>query len=806
MWSNLRSDVAVALRTMLRQPLFSLVIIATLAIGIGANTAMFALVHATLLKPLPYKDPGRLILARRTLPGRLVMWNSAPDYYDYREQATGFEALAAAGPQAFNVTVTGGERPERVATMQVSFDLLQTLGVAPVAGRLFSPAEGRADSPYVAVIGARLAEQRFGSARAAVGRTLAASRLTRANVPLTIIGVLPSKFRFLADAEMWVPMRRGEGDGPETRRFHNWVLVGRLKPGVTIAAVQAQVDVIARRLQQQYPETNKVKGLRLDLLQAGLMQSRTPRMLMLLGAVALVLLIACTNVAGMLLARGVARRSELAVRAALGASRWRVAAQLLTETVVLSVAGGCAGLILAVWLCRFLPAAAGLDPADVTAGLDGQVLLFAMLASVATGVVCGAVPALRAPSRTLTQDLAPGARATDSRGGSRLRSALVVAQVALSLLLLVGAGLLVRSLAALMTTDLRFDTENLATTAIDIPYEKVEQRLAFQETLRDGLSAIPGVTAVAFTSHTPILEAYGDPPMYPADRPPTDSSQERTALARWVLPGFFKTLGIRQVSGRDIAPSDRRGTPLVMVVNQAFTREFFPGENPLGKRMVLPGADEPMVCEIVGVVDDARIEGVDETPYQAAYLAASQRPLRSAKVLLRSTLPPAALTEAVRKVVTRLNPDIPVDPLVRVEDLLVESLGAARVIAFTLTSFSIIALLLAALGLYGILTHQVAQRMHELGVRLALGSGSGRIVRAVLARSALMVGPGLAIGLLAAFAARSLVAPFLYGVPPTDPATWAGVTAGLALVALAASAWPAWRASRIDPVRALRGE
>lgn len=804
MWTSLRFDVTMAFRTMLRQPAFSLVVIATLAIGIGANTAMFALIYATLLKPLPYKDPERLILARRTLPGRVLMWNSTPDYYDYRDQASGFETLAAAGSQAANITVTGGTRPERVATMVVSHDLLEMLGVVPVAGRLFSAAEGRAAGAHVAVISARLAERRFGSARGAVGRSIAAVGLTREGVPLTVIGVVPTAFRFLADAEMWVPMRRGEFDGPETRRFHNWVLVGRLKPSETMASVQSQVDVIARRLQQQYPATNKVKGLRLDPLQAGLMQSRTPRMFMLMAAVGLVLLIACANAAGMLLVRGIARRSELAVRAALGASRGQIAAQLVTESVVLGTAAGLAGLVLAAWLRRFLPAAAGLDPA-VTAGLDAQVLTFAILASLVTGVACGAVPALRASSHTLAQDLAPGSRSTDSRGGARLRSTLVVAQVALSLFLLVGAGLLLRSLGALMTTDLRFDTANLLTTAVDVPYDTNDQRGAFQAALAEDLAAIPGVTAVAMTSHTPFLQPFGDPPMYPAGRPPSDSSQERTALARWVMPGFFKTLGIRQVKGRDLSTGDGVGTPLVMVVNEAFAREFFPGEEPIGQRVVMPGAGTQSY-EIVGLVEDARIESVEDEPYPAVYLSAKQRPLRSAKVLLRSTLPPAVLTETLRKVVGRRNADIPVDPVVAIDDLIADSFGASRVIALTLTSLSVIALLLAAVGLYGVLTHHVTQRTHEIGIRVALGAARGQIIRGILARSALMVGPGLVLGLGASFVARSLVVPFLYGVPATDVSTWAGVTVTLVLVSLAASAWPAWRAARIDPVRALRAD
>jgi predicted permease len=657
------------------------------------------------------------------------------------------------------------------------------------------------------MISEHLAQRRFGISQTAVGKALALTGADGRPVSATIVGVLPSTFRFLYAADLWIPMRRGEGDGPETRMFHNWVLVGRLKPGFSMAAVQSQVDVVARRLQEQYPATNKVKGLRLDPLQSALMQPQEPRLIVLMGAVGLVLLIACANVGGMLLARGVARRSELAVRAALGASRGRIATQLITETAVLSGLAGVIGIVLAFWLRKLLPIAAGLADIGVTAGgLEGQVLLFALAVSLMSGVLCGLVPAARASSLRLVEHLAPGVRATDSRGSLRLGSLLVAAQVALSLVLLIGAGLLVRSLAALMATDLRFDTRHLLATAVDLPYEDASRRLQFQNGLRDDLAAIPGVTAVTFTSHMPILEPWGDPPMYPEKRPPIDASEERTAFRRAVLPGFFEALGIRALSGRDLSPGDRIGTPLVMVVNDVFAREFFPGENPIGQRVVMPGGRNPTEYEIVGVVDSARTELVGEGPYASVYVSANQRPLNNMNILIRSTLPPERLTEAVRKLVTVRDPDIPVDPLLRMEDIVGESLSPQRVTAVTLTTFSIIALLLASLGLYGVLTHYVTQRTHEIGVRMALGADAGHVVAHILRRSALMVLPGLATGLFASLTGTKFIAQFLYGVPPTDPLTFAGVSAVLLVVAFIASALPAWRAAQTDPLQALRTE
>ena len=803
MWSNLFPDVKAAFRAMRRRPAFTAVIVATLAIGIGANTAMFALVYAALLKPLPYKDPDRLVLARRTVDGRPLMWNSSPDYYDYQAQTAGFETLAACGSGAMKVTVTGGNRPERVDALMVSHDLFPMLGVTPVAGRLFRPDEGRAGAPRVMIINTRMAERRFGTAEAAVGQTLGVN----GDVAATVVGVLPTSFRFLETAEMWAPIRRGENDGPETRRFHNWVLIGRLRPGVSMAAVQAQLDVVSRRLQQQYPETNKTKALRVDPLQATLLQNQTPRLMVLMGAVAVVLLIACANVAGLLLARGVSRRPELAVRTALGASRRRLLALLATESLLLSGMAGMLGVVLAIWLERLLPIAAGLGEVGVEAsGLSAPVLFFALGAALATGVLSGVAPALRDSSLNMAAHLAPGTRATESRGGSRLRSVLVAGQVGLSLVLLVGAGLLVRSLAGLMTTPLGFDSTNLQATSLSVPYADEQKRVQFQEGLHDDLLAVPGITAVTFTSHMPFPEPFGDPPVWRADRPPLDSSQERTALARLVMPGYFTTLGMRLLSGRDLEPSDRLGTPAVMVVNEAFIRDFFPGENPVGQRVMVARGKEPLDCVVVGVVADARTEVLGPDPFPTFYLSANQMGLANLRVLLRSRLPAQQVEATIRKLVTARDGDIPVDPLVSMASLVSDSIVAPRVTTLTLTAFSLVALLLAALGLYGVLMHHVARRTHEIGVRLSLGASTGTIVRDVLRRSALMVAPGLAVGVLVALGSTRLVEGLLYGVPPTDPITFVAVTVSLALVALAASAWPAWRAARVDPVRALRAE
>jgi len=619
---------------------------------------------------------------------------------------------------------------------------------------------------------------------------------------------MPAAYRFLDEVDVWAVIREGENDGPVTRQFHNWVLVARLKPGVSIEAAQGQVDLVSKRLQQLYPATNKNKALRLDPLQAALFQPQTPRLMLLMGAVGLVLLVACANVAGLLLARGAARRSELAVRAALGASRGRIACQLLTESVLLAVVAGLAGVALSVWLQRLLPIATGLADRGVAAsGLEWPVLLFALAASVATGLLFGIAPAARASSLRLAESLAPGVRATDTRSGTRLRSALVVAQVAVSLVLLVGAGLLIQSLARLARTDLGFDPRHVLTGQIQAPYPDAERRLQFFEGLRDDLAAMPGVAAVSFTSHVPVRDTAGDPPMWAAERPPIDSSQEQTAALRLVLPGYFETLRIPLVAGRGLAATDREGTPRVLVINQEMARTLFPGENPLGKKVMVATGTEPVALEVVGVAGDARIYGIGEPAPMTMYATAYQFPrAMGLNLVVRTSLDPQSLVGTVRRLVAARNPDVPVENLVGLDDLIGQSLAADRVIAITLSLFSAAALLLASLGLYGVLAYYVTRRTHEIGVRMALGANARSVLTHVLARSASMVIPGLALGLGASLAGSRLIERLLYDVTPTDPLSLAAATVSLAVVAFLASALPAWRAAGIDPVQALRGE
>jgi putative ABC transport system permease protein len=806
MMSGLMANLRFAFRSAVRQPVFTLVVILTLALGIGANTAMFATLRAALMLPQDFKDPDRLVFASCTFSGRPNPIASAPDFYDYREQADRFDTFAAMLGAAPKTTITGGREPERAANTFVSDDLFRMLGVAPAAGRWFTPEEGRPEGPPVVMISERLAIRTFGGARDAVGGTFNVN-----GRPVIVVGVMPATFRFFFDVDVWVPMRRGEAVAGAPRQFHNWLIFGRLKPGVTLRGAQQQVDVISKRLEQQYPDSNRNKALRLDPLGLAIVGSQLPRVAVLVGAVGLLLLIACANVAGLLLARASARRGELAVRASLGATRGRLVGQLLTESLPLATISSLVGMMLAFWLQRLLPLALGLADLGVApTGLSWQVLLFALGISMLTGLVFGVAPALRASSLHLALDLGPGSRSTEARGGFRLRGMLVVGQVALSLVLLIAAGLLARSLGRLAGTNPGFVVEHLLTGEIQLlasQYPDEASRVRFFEGLRQDLGAIPGVTGVGFTSHLPIRHRSGNIPAWAADSPPATPADRRLAHSRIVLPGYFHAMRIPLQAGRDFAETDRDGAPRVLIVNEVMARTLFPDRNPLGQRVMVDlGGKEPAAFDVVGVVGNAQMDAIGQQAPMTMYAVFYQRVGTMLRIAIRTAVDPESLTTTVRRLVRARDRDIPVENLVSMERLVADSIVPQRVTTVTLAMFSGAALLLAAIGLYGVLAFYVSQRTHEIGVRMSLGADTRRVVTRVLAQSGMMVGPGLVLGLIGSLAASRLLAQVLFEVTPTDPATLVVVSGTLALVALLASAVPAWRAARIDPVRALRNE
>jgi putative ABC transport system permease protein len=803
---TLLQDARYGLRQLRRNPGFTAVAALTLALGIGANTAVFSIIHATLLKPLPFRDPARLVLASATFGGTPNPMASAPDYYDYREQADRFEGFSAVFPFAQKTTVTGGAEPERVSFIYVAHDLFRTLGVAPAAGRWFTPEEGLAGGPPVVMVSERFAQRRFGAPRNAVGASLAVD-----GKPFTVVGVMPASFHLLNDVDVWAPMRRGESVAGAPRQFHNWLIVARLKPGVSIASAQRQVDVISKRLEQQYPASNTSKALRLDPLQAALAGPQTPRLFLLMGAVGLVLLIACANVAGLLLARGSVRRSELAVRAALGASRARIAGQLLVESVTLALLSGVLGVALAFWLNRLLPLLTGLsDPGTASKGLDWPVLLFALALSILAGALFGVAPALRGSSRLLAQDLLSGTRTTGTMAGTSLRGALVVGQLAVSLVLLVGAGLLIRSFARLAATDLGFDVQHLLTGEIQLlaeQYPDPNQRIQFFDGLREDLAVIPGVKAVGFISQLPIRNPANNVPAWDADHPPANPADQRTAYRRIVLPGYFDAVRIPLLFGRDFGKGDREHAPLTMVINEEMARTLFAERNPLGRRVSVDmGGPQPATFAVVGVVGNARLNFVGDSARMAMYLSYYQFPQATLRFAIRTEQEPESITRSVRRLVLARNHDIPVENLISMQRLIGDSLVPQQVSAIVVTLFAVVALLLACVGLYGVLAYSVSQRTHEIGLRMALGAERRDVLKLIVGQGFTLTLFGVGIGIVGAVAVTRLLAGLLYGVKPTDPATFFAVGLLLSSVALLACYIPARRAAKVDPMVALRYE
>lgn len=799
-------DLTYALRQVRRSPGFAAVVVLTLALGIGANTAMFSIVYAALLKPLPFRDPARLVLARCTIGGAINPYVSTPDYYDYREQANDFEGFSAVLPFPQKTTVLGNAGAERATFLVVAHDLFQTLGVAPAAGRWFSPEEGRPGTSNAVMVSTHFAQRWFGGPRNAVGASL------HMNGDLyQVVGVMPAKFHLFDDVDSWVPIRRGESFAAAPRQAHMWVIVGRLKPGVSRDGAQHQLDVISKRLEQQYPASNTGQALRVDPLKAALKEQQTQPLSVLMAAVGLLLLIACANVAGLLLARGSARRQEILMRAALGASRVRIAGRLLVESTTLASLASILGVALAFWLQRLLPIMVGLnDPGSAPRGMDWQVLLFALAISILTGVFFGVAPALRGSSACLIQGLGSGARTTDTKARVSLRSALVVGQVAVSLTLLIGAGLLIRSFVHLAGIDPGFQTQHLLTGEVQLSpaqYADQARRIRFFDGLREDLAGIPGVKAVGFTSHLPLRDPLGDYPAWDTDHPPANPASQGTAHRRIVLPGYFDAVRIPLRAGRDFGANDRENAPRTMVINQQMARTLFPDKDPLGRRVsVGMGGTEPTTFEVVGVAGDVRLDSVGDNAPPTMYLSYYQFPDTMLRFAIRTDQDPVSITRSVRKLVLARDRAVPVENLVSMENLISDSLVPQRTTSIALALFASVALLLACIGLYGVLAYSVSQRTQEIGVRVALGASRGEVLRLVLKQGLTLAVTGLALGMVAAFGLTRLLENMLFDVAPHDPATFVAVSLVLTVVAALACAIPARRAAKVDPMVALRYE
>jgi putative ABC transport system permease protein len=810
LWHDLRS----ALRSLAKSPGFTVVAVLTLALGIGATTGVFSAVHAVLLASMPYPEPDRLVLGRRTQDGEVGWWVAMLDYFDYREQATCFTSLAACPYGSFRLTATGDGTPEYVNAQTVSVNLFSTLGITPILGRTFTaeesallsaPAGAPAQSqiPPAAIISFGYWQRRFAGSREVVGRTLQLM-----GQPVTVVGVMPEGFRLRDDGDVWLPMQETR---PELRRAHNWLVVGRLKPGVTTARAQGEIDAISKRLEQLYPDSNKGKGLHLDSLHEVLVENLRPQLFLIMAAVTVMLLIASGNVASLLLVRGVSRRSEFAMRVALGASRGRLVSQLVTESTTLALLGGILGLALASLLQRVLPPLLGLEALGITSlRLDLRMLAFTAAVSVFTGLLVGLTPALRSTSVSPSEELKGGSRSVASGGSTRLRMALVATQVTLSLVLLVGSSLLIRSFTKLVHAGVGFDPDNLLTATFMLPpgrYPTDESRIQFYREMLADIRAIPGVTAAGMINRLPISDPGGDTYVWTPENPPKERGIGQTAVNRKVLPGYFTTMGMTLVAGRDFNDGDRIGGVPALIIDQTMARTLFGSQSPVGRQVVVDMfGDEPVTFDVVGVVADAQVNWVGCPPYPTMYHSYYQFPRTVLSVVIRTAADPRAITGSLRNVVWRRDKDIPVDELATMRGAMCKSTLVQQTLTGSVTAFSVLALLLAAVGLFGVLAYQVSRREHEIGIRMALGAQRHHIIAAVLGQGLTTTAIGLVVGIIVGLALTRLMTGLLYGVAPTDPASFMSAAACLLAVATVACLLPALRALAVQPTRALRYE
>jgi putative ABC transport system permease protein len=804
---TLLQDVRYALRRLRRSPGFTVVAVLTLALGIGANSAIFSVVNAVLLRSLPYEEAERLVLVAHVNREGNPAPMSPANFRDVRAEARSLEDLSFW--HYSGRTLTGVGDPVRLQGAAVGERFFEVMRARPLLGRTFRADENEPGRNRVAVLGHAFWQQRFGADPRVVGRTV-----TLDGEPYEVVGVMPEEFGFPGNRDLWFP-REYDADFVSDASRGAWFIsgIGRLKPGVPHEQAAREVAALGKRLQQQYPDSNTGLEFTSVSLYEQTVGNVRVSLLVLLGAVGLVLLIACANVANLLLARAAAREGELAVRTALGAGRGRLVRQLLAESVILGLLGGAAGLLLAVWGTSALVA---LEPqgiprlADVR--VDGTVVAFTLGVALLSGLLFGLLPAMQVTRSGLAGSLREGGRgALSGRGSIRTRNALVVAEMALAVVLLAGAGLLIRSFVQLQSVDPGFRSEGALSFTLALPdaaYGEGDAGAVFYRGLLERLEALPGVRSAAAVSDLPMGNSANFLTFEVEGREPPTPGQEPVSQILRVTPDYFRTLGIPVARGREFSAEDRAGAPGVVVINQETARRFFPGEDPIGKRILLSlGPDTTSVpWEVVGVAGDVRQFGVDADPQPAMYFPAAQGPSGSMGVVVRTAVPPLSLAGAVRRAVAGLDPNLPVNELRPLEQLTADSVSQPRFYMLLLSVFAGTALALAAIGIFGVISYGVAQRTREIGVRMALGAEPASVLRVVVGGALGLAGIGVGLGVLGALAGTRLLSGLLYGVAATDPLTYAGVAVLLLGVAALASWLPARAAVRVDPVVALRAE
>ncbi len=804
---NLLQDLKFALRTLRKNPGFTFAAVLALGLGMGANSAMFSVIDGVLLRPLPFPRSERLAnVWESNVKRNIPKFSVAPaNYYDWRKQNQSFSALGAYQASTFNLATKEGE-PERFLGTISDRGFFDTLGVQPMLGRIFSEEEDQPGRDGVVILGYGVWRQRFGGDPKIVGQTLNMN-----GKPRTVIGVMPEGFEYPPQSVMWSPLGF-DNENRERRDYHQLRVIGRLKDGVSLESARAEFQTIGSRLAAQYPDFDRDAGTVVNLLLDDMVGPIRPALLVLLGAVAFVLLIACANVANLLLAKAAGRQREIAIRGSLGAGRGRIVSQMLTESVLLSVAGGVVGLLLAYGSFHGLLA---LAPANLPrlsgAGLNSAVVWVSLALSVVTGMVFGFAPAWYASKTDVHTLLKEGARGISARSG--LRNILVVAQVAAALILLAGAGLLIRSFYEIEHVDAGFQPEHLMTMRLAPAAFKYNGHEALLRELVQGIlrsvAALPGVEKAAVASDIPLLRNpifimrfEGRPPVLPSTAPLADYFA--------VTPSYFETMGMRIVRGRGISDRDTAGSREVVVVNQTLVDRYFPGQDPIGKRLEVAFDTPPDWREIVGVVADVHTQGLDQdTPVQV-YAAFFQKPifiqLGTIAVLARTTEDPALLGGAMKSAILNIDRSQPVYAVQPMTEVVSQSIAQRRFSLVLLAFFAGSALFLAALGLYGVMSYSVAQRTGEIGIRMALGAQKAQVLMLVQRQGMALVLLGLAIGVAGALALTQLMASLLFRVQATDPVTFVLVGAVLIAVSLAACLVPARRATKVDPIVALRYE
>lgn len=804
-FDDLARDARFAARVLRRDLGFTTVAVLTLALGIGASTAVFSLVDGVLLRALPFPEPDRLIALYEASPDNPRMALSGPNLFDWRAESRRLEAIAGYG--SGDATVLGGREPVRVPIAAVSTDFFKVLRASPVVGRAFTEEETRAGAPGVAIVSHGFWTEQLG------GRPMGEARLDVFGQIRTVVGVMSGGFDFPARTQVWVPS--GPVETGSGRSAHNFDAIARLADGATIEGARTELSTIASRIRERLPSESDATAAAVIPLREALVGNTRTFLTLLLGAVGFVLLVACVNLASAGLARGAARAREMAIRTALGASRARLARQLITEHVLLALAGGAAGVLLAGWLVRALLA---LGPATLPraemVGIDARVALFALAIAFAAGLFIALFPVVQVARAGVRDGMVAGGRGTVGAGRGRMRRTLVAAEVALALVLLVGAGLLIRSFRVLLARDVGFDPNGVLTVDLALPearYATGDRRVQFYDAALDRLAALPGVASVGMINFAPLVYGGMNGGLEVEGRPATTERDRARDYANYraVSPGYFSTMRIPLIAGRLLAPSDDSTGVHVTVVNETMARIMWPGRSPIGQRIRSFGMDShPKVwMTVVGVVGDVRQAGLASDPRPEHYVSYRQRPDRAdvATIMMRTRVPPAQLASAARAAMRGVDADVPVT-IATMDALVTRSVADRRFTMLVLSAFGALALALAAVGIYGVMSYVVVQRTREIGVRVALGAGRGSVMRLVARDSMTPVLAGVVIGIAGAAALTRLMRTLLFGVSSTDVATFGAVVALLAVVALAASMIPARRATRVDPLTALRGD